>query len=126
VSACFLVSWTTRATSSTSSAFVITPALDSPSVSSRSLWSNVSSSPPIHEFREPSTENLLDRAVSAVSVDQVHDSGTLPARPDSGRLALHVGEFPCDLHGIIDRSEIVDELEAQSLFSREDAAIGDA
>jgi len=36
VSACFFVSWTTRATSSTSSAFVITPALDS--VRSDSDW----------------------------------------------------------------------------------------
>src|SRR5438045_55544 len=43
VSACFLVNWTTRATSSTSSALVITPALASGS-SSDDCWSKVASS----------------------------------------------------------------------------------
>src|SRR4051794_37138915 len=133
VSACFFVSWTTRATSSTSSALVITPAPGpASSSSSRSLsWSfsssKFASSPPVHEPRESPADDALEHALGiAPAGEQIEDIRFAAPRPDPGRLAFDAGRLRGGAHGIIDRSELVDELQAEGFFAGEDAAVGDA
>src|SRR5688500_1863450 len=136
VSACFLVSWTTRATSSTSSALVITPAPVSssswPSSSRSSSRSSCScsskipsSSPPKSKLRHPPIDDALEHRFRAILGEEVEQRALAAARPHPGRIAFDAAELSGRAHGVVDRADLVDELQRPGLLAGEDAAVGD-
>src|SRR5471030_3337332 len=118
VSACFLVSWTTRETSSTSSALVITPALALPSVVPKSsCWSTLASStllPPVQELRNLTGGDPLDHRTRLIGIrDQIEQRAFPAPRINRRGLSAYPRFVRRERNGVTEAAEAVDEMKLQ-------------